>query len=126
MKAQSLSVFFFNIKIAHAFSVIGYKEDNNGNFFIQILNPHLKGKYMLNNIKKNSEYNGNKFDNKLFDSQSKGENITEEEFDNNELKYAFNKYSETGQFIMKFNTFYKWIGYICLCDPMLGSNLKPF
>ena len=115
----------FNIaKGGHAFAVIGYKENISKNeLLIEFLNPWHCGDYLENNIKKNKEYNN--LDNKLknlFDEQKKGENISEEEFNEPELKEAFDNYAKNGYLIMKFNTFFKWFTRVDLCDPMIGSE----
>ena len=115
----------FNIaKGGHAFAVIGYKKNISKNeFLIEILNPWHSGDYLENNIKKNNDYNN--LDNKLkylFDEQKKGENISEEEFNEPELKEAFDNYEKNGYLIMKFNTFFKWFTRVDLCDPMIGSE----
>ena len=114
---------YFNLKKGgHSFSVIDYKQKYNGEFFVEILNPWHEGCYLTNNIKKNTEYN--KLDDtekKLFNSQLQGENINEEEFmDEQELYKIFNNYEKTGFLTLKIETFYKWLGDICFCDPMLG------
>ena len=87
----------FNIaKGGHAFAVIGYKENISKNeLLIEILNPWHSGDYLENNIKKNNDYNN--LDNKLkylFDEQKKGENISEEEFNEPELREAFDNYEK--------------------------------
>ena len=112
----------FNIsRGGHAFAVIGYKENALKNeFLIEILNPWHSGEYIENNIKKNEEYNNLDYTEKYhFDKEIEGENITEEEFDEPELKKAFDNYGKTGYLIMKFNTFFKWFTRVDLCDPMI-------
>ena len=110
----------------HAFSVIGYKENKEKNeLLIEILNPYHSGAYILNNIKKNEEYNKLKIgskNKKLFDEAKKGTIINEEEFDEPELKESFNNYGNNGYLIMKFDTFYNWIWEIEFCDPMIGAH----
>lgn len=114
---------YFNISNSgHAFSVIGYKEYQNGEFYIEILNPWHKGKYLENNIKKNDIYNiSSKEIKSLFNSERRGKNIYEEEFkDNQEIYNIFNNYEKTGFLTMKLDTFFNWFETICFCDPMLG------
>ena len=114
---------YFNIsEVAHAFSLIGYKEYQNEEFYIEILNPYHKGNYLENNIKKNDIYNYSSEEiKKKFNSESKGKNIYEEEFKNNQEIYnIFNNYEKTGFLTMKLDTFYNWFRIICFCDPMLG------
>jgi hypothetical protein len=118
----SFGVYFNISEVAHAFSLIGYKEYQNDEFYIEILNPYHKGKYLENNIKKNDIYNYlSKENKKKFDSESKGKNIYEEEFKNNQEIYnIFNNYEKTGFLTMKLDTFFNWFRIICFCDPMLG------
>ena len=106
----------------HAFSIIGYKIYQNGEFYIEILNPWHKGYYLENNIKKNDEYNKISRPIKIkFDQEKNGKNISEEEFKNNEKIYnIFNNYGNTGFLTLKLNTFFNWFNIICFCDPMLG------
>ena len=49
----------FNIyRSAHAFSIVGYKENISTNeFLVEILNPWYGGQYIGNNIKKQKQYN---------------------------------------------------------------------
>ena len=117
---------FFNLGGAHAFSVIDCKERSDDIFLIEILNPwHCCKKYLKNNIMKNQEYNElGENDKMIFDRQSRGKNIYEEEFDDFELKNHFEKYGKTGYLQMKYDTFYKWIGIISFCDPMVGCFEK--
>ena len=114
---------YFNISGGgHAFSLIGYKEYQNDEFYIEILNPWRKGKYLENNIKKNDIYNYSSEEIKTkFNSEIRGKNIYEEEFKNNQEIYEiFNNYEKTGFLTMKLDTFFNWFGIICFCDPMLG------
>ena len=114
---------YFNISGGgHAFSLIGYKEYQNDEFYIEILNPWCKGKYLENNIKKNDIYNYLPEEIKTkFNSEIRGKNIYEEEFKNNQEIYEiFNNYEKTGFLTMKLDTFFKWFGIICFCDPILG------
>ena len=118
----TFAVYFNMTEGGHALSVIGYKENYEKNeLLIEILNPWHSGNYIYNNIKKNDEYNKLSGDKKeKFDSQIVGENIKEEEFDEPELKEAFNNYENNGYLIMKFDTFLRWIDEIEFCDPMIG------
>jgi glutaredoxin-related protein len=118
----TFGVFLKIYKIGHAFSVIGYKEYQDDEFYIEVLNPYHKGRYLENNIKKNDEYNESLEEIKnLFDSEKKGKNIYEEEFKNNQEIYdIFNNYEKTGFLTMKLDTFFNWFKIICFCDPMLG------
>ena len=118
----SFSVHFNITNRGHAFALIGYKEYQYGEFYVEILNPWHKGKYLENNIKKNDVYD--KSSEKIksqFDSEKAGKNIYEEEFQNNKEIYdIFNNYEKTGFLTMKLNTFINWFSMICFCDPMLG------
>ena len=118
----SFGVYFNISEQGHAFSLIGYKEYQNDEFYIEILNPHHQGKYLENNIKKNDIYNYSSEEiKKKFNSESKGKNIYEEEFKNNQEIYKiFNNYEKTGFLTMKLDTFFNWFRIICFCDPMLG------
>ena len=80
----------------HAFSVIGYKGSSNGEFYVEILNPHRSGKYSSFNIKKNDEYEKlSTKEKEEFDSELIAENIEEEEFCE-ELKQKFIDFEKTG------------------------------
>ena len=120
----TFGVYFNLITGGHAFSIIGYKQKYNGEFFVEILNPWHKGNYLFNNIKKNTEYNKlDESEKEIFNAQKKGENINEEEFmDKQELYKIFNEYEKTGFLTLKIETFYKWLGDICFSDPMLGYS----
>ena len=118
-------VIFSNISEAHAFSIIGYKEKKkitNNEFYVEILNPWHLGEYLGNNIKDNQEYETAAYIDKIiFDKEERGNNITEEEFmEDEELYKIYKNYGRTGFLTLKINTFYNWIGEICFCDPMLG------
>ena len=41
---------FYDLNRAHAYSLVDYKTDKEGNMFIQIVNPHRRGKYAGENI----------------------------------------------------------------------------
>ena len=118
----SFSVYFNITNRGHAFALIGYKEYQYGEFYVEILNPWHKGKYLENNIKKNDLYDKSSEEIKSkFDSEKAGKNIYEEEFQNNKEIYdIFNNYEKTGFLTMKLNTFFNWFEMICFCDPMLG------
>ena len=80
----------------HAFSVIGYKGNCLGEFYVEILNPHRSGKYSSFNIKKNDEYEKlSTKEKEEFDSELIAENIEEEEFCE-ELKQKFIDFEKTG------------------------------
>ena len=113
---------YFNIEGEHAFSVIGYKEDYNREFYVEILNPWHSGEYLENNIFKKSEFFKLSSDaRRKFIDEKKGKNIYEREFkESQELYNIFNNYGKTGFLTLKMNIFYKWIGDICFSDPMLG------
>ena len=68
--------YFNTIKMPHAFSLIGYKENKEKNeLLIEILNHWHSGDYIGNNIKKNEEYNKLEIgseNKKLFDEEKKG------------------------------------------------------
>ena len=122
---------FFNIRKdgkidGHAYSVIGYKEFPYDEALIEILNPWRAGYYCENNIKKYDEYRYlSSINKKQFDSQEISENITEDEFNKKvegyDLKKIFDNYGKTGYLLMPLKTFYKWISFICMYDPMLES-----
>ena len=116
---------YFNLGGAHAFSLIGYKEkkeNEKSDFFVEILNPWYRGNYLENNIKQNNQYDILPDINKWqFDKEEGGNNIYEEEFIEDKILYKiFNNYEKTGFLTLKMDTFYRWVGDICFCDPMLG------
>ena len=99
----------------HAYSLIGYKIVK-GNMFIEIINPHRKGKYAEENIYLEKDINKNKLDNpnNIFPI------IYEKDFINKECRESLYSYKSNGNLIMEFKTFYKWYSCIDMCDPMIG------
>ena len=109
---------FYNLGSAHEYSLQGYKFNSNGDIFIEIINPHRKGRYSEENI----YYSEDEKKEKLSALKNpKYPNIYEDDFINEECKNSLKSYKSTGYLIMEFETFFKWYGTINMCDPMIGS-----
>ena len=93
---------FYNEKIGHAYSLVDYKTDEEGNMFIHIVNPHRSGNYAEEN---NYRYNDNIDKNTLEKSIKKFPIIHEKDFINKECRESLNSYKDTGFLIMEFKTF---------------------
>jgi len=114
---------YFNLGNAHAYSLIGYKTDKNGNLLIEIVNPHRRGHYATENIIYSEDDdidNQEKLKEMVENKNQKYEIISEKDFINEECKKSLIEYQNTGYLIMEFDTFYKWFSLIDMCDPMIG------
>ena len=95
----------------HEYSIQDYKIKNK-KLYLEIINPHRSGKYEEEHILNKERPTGKDEYNYIYKSDFD---------DDNDSKYSFKNYKNTGYLLMKFETFLKWFKEIDMCDPMFGS-----
>ena len=90
---------FYNLGNAHAYSLIGYKTDKNGNLLIEIVNPHRSGQYATEKIIYSEDIYIDKqkeLKEMVEKNTQKYGYISEKDFINEEWKKSLREYKNTG------------------------------